>query len=94
MAIPTQTEVLQLALDTAAQLLIYVELACANPTQANIDAMVQTASRSNLLLLPPKAGDKKAWVEYRQQLIDSMESLRISLQRSSGPFFMATTYIP
>lgn len=92
MAVPTQTQVLQLALDTATQLLVYVELACANPTQANIDAIVLTASRSSLLIVPPKAGDMNAWVAYREQLISSMQTLRIQLQRSSGPIWSGLVY--
>jgi hypothetical protein len=92
MAVPTQTQVLQLALDTAAQLLVYVELACANPTQANIDAMVQTASRSNLVIVPPKSGDAAGWQKYRDSLLANMQTLRQQLQRSAGPIFSPLTY--
>jgi hypothetical protein len=90
---PTQTQVLQLALDTACQLLVYVELACANPTQANVDAMVTTASRSNLLVLPPKQSDGTYnWTAYRDSLINTMSTLRVQLQRSSGPIWSPLVY--
>lgn len=92
MSIPTQTQALQLALDTAAQLLVYVELACANPTQANVDAMVVLASRSGLLVVPPKSGNAKGWSEYRDSLINTMQALRQQLQRSSGPIWSPLTY--
>jgi hypothetical protein len=93
-SIPTQTQALQLALDTAAQQLVFVKLASANPTQANIDAMVNSASRANIVITPPKAGDKKGWQDYEKQLIDTMAVLRQQLQRSSGPIFAPMVFIP
>ena len=87
MSVPTQTQALQLAIDTAAQQLVYIKIASGNPTQANIDLAVNSATRAGIVIVPPKAGDKIGWQNYERQVIETMQTLRVQLQRSSGPFF-------
>lgn len=94
---PSQTQTLQVVLDNYAQLLMFVTTVLASPTQSNIDAAVLQTNRMNLLGLrvTHSIGDENySWTEYQQFIISQMETLRIQLQQSSGPFAFSTAQIP
>lgn len=94
---PSQTDTLQAVLNNYTQLLMFVTTVIASPTQANIDAAVQSTNRMNLLGLrvTHSIGDENySWTEYQQFIISQMETLRIQLQQSSSPFWFSTAQCP
>jgi hypothetical protein len=79
------------------QALLTLDLAQANPTQANLDAFVLAADRSGMVI--PKVdyslGNRSyQWGQLRTIIVQNMEALERAIQRASGPFQLSTRWVP
>ena len=76
-------------LDNCLRLRILVQEVIANPTQANIDAVITAASTtSTLVTLPDQSldGESYSWTGYAESLLRQIEQLRKLQTLFAGPF--------
>jgi len=76
-------------IDNLCRIMVMVTEQIANPTQANIDAIVAAASASNICTPKPDIsvdGESYNWSSYLQTLGGILEQLRKVEAMMSGPF--------
>lgn len=77
------------AIDNVTRLILLTTEVIANPTQANIDAVVSAATSTNQLrVLADHAldGESYNWTAYVKSLTEQLEALRKAEQTLGGPF--------
>lgn len=74
-------------------ILVALTQVIANPSQANIEAVVLAATNAGVVTPKPTYsvdGKNYDWVGYQKFIIDSMDTLRQRIQDEGGPFQLVT----
>ncbi len=79
------------------QVLIQLDVARANPSQASYDAFVLAADRTGLVVGSPDYqldGEMYNWDKLRATIVTNMLALQRAIQDASGPFQLSTRACP
>lgn len=82
---------LERAKQNCARLILQVQEVIANPTQANIDAIVAAADGTGLLVPKPSYsldGESYDWPGYVDRLLETMDKLQALIVKLAGNFIV------
>jgi len=81
---------LQQVYQNTLSLLVLVDVVIAYPTQANIDAVVNSFGSTLVQMRPSYSLDSESydWPGYRKMLVDSLLPIEQAIQRAGGPYLL------
>ena len=84
---------LQRAYDNYVRLLVMLTEVIANPTRANVDAVIASADASGVLAPKPTwtlDGETYDWLGYQTMIMDKLAALKSLIQLEGGPYEVRT----